>query len=236
MTAGRRYPGVSKRLRPPKGCGPAARALRLVVVDPQPAAQDAVRGLLAGTSAECVGEAATGRKALELVRALGPDAVLLEPLLPDMDGLELVRTLKRVYPKMAVVIRTGVESPELGFQAALSGADAYFSKGASGGALAAFLARLGDGVPPERMPPEPSSPQGKQLPEGLALSQRELDILRCLALGLRTSQMSDTLRLKPETVRTHVKNIFRKIGVRSRTQALLWALRKGLVKANGTGH
>ena len=245
MREKRCYPRTVKQQRPLRVSDSGPQTLRLLIADAHPILREGLKGLFRGTFVECVGEASTGLKTLELARRFRPDVLLLEPVLPDMDGLELLRAVKRAFPKMAIVIFTGQEDPELAFQAALSGADGYCSKGGSSKPLMDLLKHLAAGRPVDvfHRPSfvangsrSGSLPRKTISPDRPPLSRREEEILRCLALGLRTSEISESLRLQPETVRTHVKNIFRKIGVTSRTQAVLWAIKKGLVKGGGPGH
>lgn len=241
-----RYSKTVKKRPPARVCDSSPRGIRVLIADAHPLLRAGLKDFLKGTFVECVGEASSGLRALEQARRLRPDVLILEPLLHDMDGLELLRAAKRTFPKMAVVILTGQEDPEFAFQAALAGADGYCSKGGPSAPLMALLESLAAGRGADARVRTTlgaaklhslAHPVRRDFSRDRAvLSRREEEILRCLALGQRTLEISKNLRVQPETVRTHVKNIFRKIGVTSRTQAVLWAIKNGLVKGGGPGH
>jgi DNA-binding NarL/FixJ family response regulator len=222
--------------------GPA----RLLIADDHELIRDGLRGVLGSEPAfEVIGEATNGREALALCRALRPDLVLMDVRMPEMDGLEATRAIKREHPEIGVLIVTMHENPDYLFEAIKGGAAGYVLKDASRDELitaihqaldgeltmapdlaARLLRRLADEAH-ERALAGPS-PQ----PE-LALTSHELEVLELLTQGQTNRGIARNLVVSTGTVRMHVKRVIEKLGVSDRTQAAVRAFELGLVAPPG---
>ncbi|MCS6881688.1 MAG: response regulator transcription factor [Oscillochloridaceae bacterium] len=220
--------------------------IRVLIVDDQTLIRTGIATLLARKPGiEVVGQASNGQEALELVAALDPDVVLMDVLMPVMDGVEATRRLAERGSRPAVIILTTFRDDAYVFRGLAAGARGYLLKDvdhkaladavrtvAAGGALLApeitaqmlpHLGRLAHEV-------EGSKPAAMPAPaERLAfLTERERDILALLARGRTNQEISETLLISIGTVKNHISNILGKLGVRDRTQAALWAQQHGL--------
>src|SRR5215217_3877508 len=219
---------------------------RLLIADDHELIRDGLRGMLRGEPGfEVVGEATNGREALELCRSLRPDMVLMDVRMPEMDGLEATRAIKREHPEIGVLIVTMHENPDYLFEAIKGGAAGYVLKDASRDELITAIHQALDGELPmdpdlaarllrrladeaqERAPARPS-PQ----PE-LALTSHELEVLELLTQGQTNGGIARDLVVSTGTVRMHVKRVIEKLGVSDRTQAAVRAFELGLVAPPG---
>ncbi|WP_298820591.1 response regulator [Chloroflexus sp.] len=212
-------------------------AIRVLIVDDQPLIRTGIATLLARKpDIEVVGQAANGREALEFVATLDPDVVLMDVLMPVMDGVEATRQLAARGPRPAVIMLTTVPDDEKVLQSIAAGARGYLLKDvdhraladgirtvATGGALihpqitAQLLPRLSQlAATAASTPPPPPEPV-------ISLTPREREILRLLAQGYTNQEIGEYLALSIGTVKNHLSVIFAKLAVRDRTQAALWA-------------
>jgi|YelNatPaOPRAMG01_1025707.scaffolds.fasta_scaffold03847_7 two-component system NarL family response regulator len=222
---------------PPKPEG--RRPIRVVIADDHPVVREGLRSVLSVPEIQVVGEAASGAEAVQVVRRLKPDVVVLDIKMPKMDGLQALRIIKERCPKTAVLMLTNYDDPAFFMSAIAGGAAGYMLKGAPSQDLLDLVMGLGDGE--EVLRPEKLLHlfQGlDKTQEGFyrsarradpSLSAREMDILRLLADGQKNQEMARLLGLSIATVKSHLYHLFRKIGVSDRTQAVLWATRNGLV-------
>lgn len=170
-----------------------------------------------------------------------PDVVLMDYALPDGTGAEGTRIAKARWPGVRAVMLTGMAGNETTFETVQAGADGYLTKG---GALEEVVAAVrsvdaGEILLPPAMIAEIAqrlADAPRPAPLARALSGRELEVLRHLAAGRSSRAMAAELRVSPETVRTHVQSIRRKLGASSRLEAVAVALRRGLIEPPGGGH
>jgi len=177
-----------------------------------------------------VGEAGTGQRALEGVSVEDPAVVLLDLQLPDMSGLEVLAALQERPSPPAVLVLTVHDDDDFVIGAARLGARGYVLKHTSHEELALAIRRIAGGE--LYFGPEVSGALvnlDRRLQEQALLTERELDVLRLLAAGLANRDIGERLFLSPETVKTHLGNIYRKLGVEGRTQAVIVALRNKLL-------
>lgn len=173
---------------------------------------------------QVVGEAATGREAVNLARTLQPDVILIDMVMPEMDGPEAITLIKQENPKARILVLTSFGENKQVSLAIQSGASGYLLKDSSPDDLLNAIRSVYQGnlVLPQDlavklMQPQPSAPTLDQLTE------RETDVLRMLALGQSNKEIASNLNISTTTVRSHVSNILMKLGVSNRTQAAMVA-------------
>jgi two-component system, NarL family, response regulator LiaR len=221
--------------------GMSKHAIRVLVVDDHPVVRKGLCALLNSESdhTEVIGEASDGALAVTQARALRPDVILMDLLMPIKSGLEALVEIRAADPDMKVLILTSAADRAQVLSALKAGANGYILKDSTPDDLiqaieAVFAGKLilptelaqkalfaaGDDTPPS---PELLEPPAE-------LTPRELDVLRCVAQGLSNQEIADTLDIGLSTVRSHVRNILGKLGFTNRTQAALYALDRGLLK------
>lgn len=180
---------------------------------------------------EIVGEASDGLKAIELVRKLHPDVVVMDVLLPHMDGIDATAVIRRELPETEVVILTSFMEGDLVVRAIRAGAISYMLKNARSGELRKAIKAAAAGQMHLSSQASAYLLDGLQLsePSYTPLSERETDVMRLLAQGQSNRAIAESLHLDENTVKTHVRHILSKLKVQSRTQAVLVAIRLGLV-------
>ena len=221
---------------------------RVVLADDQPMVRAGFRALLDSRSdVEVVGEAATGAEAVEQVRALRPDVVVMDIRMPDMDGLEATRhiTSDRALSHTRVLVLTTFELDEYVFGALRAGASGFLLKGGEPADLVQAIRVVAGGesllapsVTRRLIQTYVSQPQpaARTEPEGLAeLTAREREVLSLVAAGLTNAEIARTLQLSPLTAKTHVSRILMKLGARDRVQLVVIAFQSGIVEAGPDG-
>ena len=210
---------------------------RVLIVDDHPMVREGLRGMLEAAGVEVVGEAGTGEEALRAAARYAPDVVLLDVELPDLDGLAVLRRLKAIERRMAVLVVTMHDDPRLVRRAVESGASGYVLKGIGRGELLASLeaVRHGESVldpallraalsdaPPESRP----EARGKS---GEPLTSVEQEMLRLVAQGMTNREIGARLRWSVGTVKKYLQRALEKLGASDRTQAAVEAIRRGLL-------
>ena len=182
---------------------------------------------------QVVGEAENGEEAVAMARELRPDVVLMDLLMPVMDGIEAKGAIRRELPDVEVIALTSVLEDVSVSEAVRAGAIGYLLKNTEAEALGRAIKAAADGqvqLAPEaaaRLMREVRSPESPE-----ALTEREAEVLRLVARGWANKQIAQELFVGEKTVKAHVSNILTKLGVQSRTQAALHAVRIGLVSMN----
>ncbi len=223
--------------RPAPGDG-RARATRILLVDEQPLARRALRLLLRDEpDLEVVGEA-DPVEAPEQTAVHAPDLVLLDADLRGAAGRRLISTLITAAPRSRVLVVTGLADPTALVEALLAGASGYLLKTRAVGRLPRAIHQVMDGRVPiddevvralrERLA-RPAPRPATQTTADVPLTARELTVLRLVGEGLTNEQIAADLVLAPGTVKLHVQRIIAKLGVANRTQAAVYAARKGLL-------
>jgi DNA-binding NarL/FixJ family response regulator len=205
--------------------------IRILVVDDHGVVRQGLRMYLAlDPGLEIVGEAANGAEALSMAHELKPDVVLMDLLMPVMDGIAATEAIRRELPEIEVIALTSVLEDRAVYGAMRAGAIGYLLKDTQADELcqaikaaAAGQVQMSPSVAARllREVPPPQSPE--------PLTGRETEVLRQLARGKSNKEIAASLVIAEKTVRTHVSNILAKLGVTSRTQAALHAVRAGLV-------
>jgi len=178
---------------------------------------------------EVVGEARYGSQVLPLVRKLEPDLVLLGARMPEMDGLRALELIRRGHPDVKVVMFAGTDEPDAITAASEGGAAAFVAKTIDPGELPSALRQAAEATAFQvfGIPAEDRTPAAREA----GLSKRELSILSALGSGLSNKQIAKELWLAEQTVKFHLTNIYRKLGVGNRTEAVRYAYRHGLVES-----
>ena len=209
-------------------------SIRLLICDDHEVIRTGLASLLAGTEIEIVGEAANGKDALRLAQKDKPDVILLDIRMPDGDGLSTLEKLRAKAPECKVVMLSTYDNPTYVARAVALGAADYVLKGAPREDLISTITSAARGESPSRhgeLKKIAGAMKVRQLidDDDVPLTQRETQVLRHVALGLSNKEIGKSLEISVETVKEHVQNILRKIAVSDRTQAAVWAVRKGLV-------
>jgi DNA-binding NarL/FixJ family response regulator len=192
--------------------------MRLLIADDHPLFRVGLRAALEREGFAVVGEASDGQEAVRLGLRLLPDGVVLDVRMPRMDGISAARMLREQGFGGLITLLTTFSEPVLVQQAALAGADAYWSKELPPEALAERLRRLSLGQEPRLRAPD--------LPR---LTAREQEVLHLMSQGLSTKEIARTLHLSPETVKDHLVRLYEKLEARNRVEALERARSLGLL-------
>jgi two-component system, NarL family, nitrate/nitrite response regulator NarL len=182
---------------------------------------------------ELVGEASSGREALELVRELTPDVAVIDLKMPDMDGLEVARAVQRAGLPTRVAILTAFLEGSLVFQAVAAGASAYLSKDSERNAITDAIAAVARGetvLAPEAQAGIAGEVRVRGMEERPALTPREQEILEHVAAGRAAPEIAKLLFLSPATVKGHLQNLYEKLGVSDRAAAVAEGMRRGLLE------
>ncbi len=209
-------------------------SIRLLICDDHEVIRTGLASLLAGTEIEIVGEATSGKDALRLAQKDKPDVILLDIRMPDGDGLSVLEKLRSKVPESKVVMLSTYDNPTYIARSVALGAADYVLKGAPREDLIGTIVAAAAGESPSRhgeLKKVAATMKVRQVldDEDVPLTQRETQVLRHVALGLSNKEIGKSLEISVETVKEHVQNILRKIAVSDRTQAAVWAVRKGLV-------
>jgi DNA-binding NarL/FixJ family response regulator len=206
-------------------------AIRILITDDHGVVRQGLKMFVSlNPDIEVVGEAQNGREAVAMARELEPDVVLMDLLMPMMDGIEATRIIRMELPGVEVVALTSVLEDASVTGAVRTGAIGYLLKNTEAEALHQAIKAATEGrvqLAPEaaaRLMREVRAPESSE-----ALTDRETEVLKLLAHGNANKQIANALYVEEKTVKTHVSSILRKLGVRSRTQAALHAVRTGLV-------
>jgi Response regulator containing a CheY-like receiver domain and an HTH DNA-binding domain len=217
------------------------RRYSVVLVDDHAIWRGGVRSLLEDTEFEVVGEASSGKEALQVVRETNPDLVLLDIRMAGGDGLDALQALKREHPRTAVVMLTTYDNPTYMARAVAGGAAGYLLKGIHLDDLLAALRAVAGGemllAAQDLVRSLRSiSDAAADAPELIEpLTDREVEVLRLVATGLNNRDIGAVLFVAESTVKTHVEHILGKLGVSDRVQAAVWAARNGLVDPERLG-
>ena len=206
-------------------------AIRVLIADDHGVVREGLHMFL-GRDPELVvvGEAANGEEAIYLARQLHPDVVLMDLLMPVMDGIAATSTIRNELPETEVIALTSVLESAAVVGAVKAGAIGYLLKDTQAPELRRAIKAAAAGQ--VQLSPQASAFLLREVrtPETTgALTEREAQVLRLLAQGQSNKEIAQTLQIVEDTVKTHVKHILSKLGVQSRTQAALCAIRLGLV-------
>jgi NarL family two-component system response regulator LiaR len=211
--------------------------IRVVLVDDHVVVRVGLRAFLdTQPDLEIVGEASSGEQGVELVKNTLPDVVLMDLLMPGIDGVEATRQVKAASPHTQVIVLTSYAEDERIFPAIKAGALSYLLKDVGPDALVTAIraARRGEAT----LHPTVAARLMSELTGGRhspldTLTEREKDVLTCIARGMSNAEIAEHLIIGERTVKTHVSNILSKLHLQDRTQAAIMALRERLVPLDG---
>ena len=208
-------------------------SIRLLIADDHEVVRKGLVSLLDGTDIEVVAEAASGTEAVDMACEHRPDVVLLDIRMPNDDGLTALEKIRDELPETHVVVLSTYDNPTYIARAITLGASDYLLKGSTREQLISSINASASGETTRRSE-ELRRVAGAMrtttmlMDEDVPLTQRETQVLRHIALGLSNKEIGRSLGISVETVKEHVQNILRKISASDRTQAAVWAVRKGL--------
>ncbi|MEX2188483.1 MAG: response regulator transcription factor [Pirellulales bacterium] len=208
--------------------------VKVLVADDHEVVRSGLASLLKDSEIDIVGEAANGDDAVAKAIKLQPDVVLLDIRMPGTDGLTALERIRVEAPDSRVVMLSTYDNPTYVARSVALGASDYVLKGSSRKELIAAITAAAKGDAPSktgelRRVKGSMERRHNAADEESPLTNREAQVLRHIALGLSNREIGRSLGISIETVKEHVQNILRKIAVSDRTQAAVWAVRKGLV-------
>jgi DNA-binding NarL/FixJ family response regulator len=218
-------------------------SMRVLLADDHALFRDGLRSLLEARGVEVIGEARNGREALDQTRRLGPDVVLMDLDMPELDGLAATRLICAERPEVKVVILTASEEDAHLFEAIKSGAQGYLFKNLPSDELFRLLDGVARGEPAltpalarkllvEFARPAPAAPAPPAASEAFdALTEREREVLDLLVQGITSNrELAERLVITENTVKYHFRNILDKLHVQNRAQVVSFAVRHGMVE------
>ena len=206
-------------------------AIRVVLVDDQSVVREGLRMFL-GRDPELavVGEAANGEEAIHVARQLHPDVVLMDLLMPVLDGIAATAVIRKELPEIEVIALTSVLESATVVGAVKAGAIGYLLKDTQAPELRRAIKAAAAGQ--VQLSPQASAYLMREVRTNETaepLTERETEVLRLLSQGQSNKEIASHLQIVEDTVKTHIRHILAKLGVQSRTQAVLYAIRLGLV-------
>jgi DNA-binding NarL/FixJ family response regulator len=223
---------------------PSENTLRVVIADDHHLFREGLRGMLEAGGVEVVGEASGGDEAIALTQRLAPDVVVLDLKMPGVSGLDALRGIARTSPDVQMVVLTVSDDETDVLDALAAGACGYLLKDTRADRLADSVRQAAEGhmvlsaeiaqalmehVRAGANAARAEAAEVRETEDQLALTPREIEVLRLLAEGADNITIGLELSISPHTVKQYVTNIFEKLGVRSRVQAAVYAVRSGLV-------
>jgi NarL family two-component system response regulator LiaR len=209
----------------------------VLLVDDHAMVRQGVRAfLVTQPDLSVIGEAGTGEEAVKLAAQHIPDVILMDLIMPDMDGVEATRRVKQISPRSQVVVLTSYHEDEHIFPALKAGALSYILKDVSAEELASTVrkAAAGEAVLHPRVAArviqELQGRRAERVNPFTELSERELDVLKLIADGMSNADIAAKLVLSEKTIKGHVSNILSKLHLVDRTQAAVYAWREGVVR------
>jgi len=211
--------------------------IKILITDDHPVVREGLFTMLSREhDFEVVGEARDGVEAVNKAKELNPDVVLMDLRMPEMDGVEAMRQIRSTMPDVKFIILTTYSDDEYIFSGIEAGARAYLLKDAPREELFKAIRAVYRGesliqpVVASKLLDRFSELSRRTPSGGEGLSERELEILQLMAKGAANKEISAQLNIAQSTVKTHIANIFQKLGVNDRTEAVTQALKKGIIR------
>jgi DNA-binding NarL/FixJ family response regulator len=217
----------------------AQSTIRIVVADDQRLFRESVVGMLNGEPfIEVVGSAGNGLEAVELVRQVRPEVVLMDLKMPMLNGIEALRQIKAEFPQTRVILLTTFTADGYVLEGLSAGANGYVLKDISTVGLVSAIRAVynGEQVTAPNVASRMMQLLDRQSPERAqsydGLTAREMETLVLVAKGMVAKEIARTLAISEKTVRNHISNIYRKLDIYDRSQVVIYAMKKGLVDIN----
>ena len=211
-------------------------AINILIADDHPVVREGLNAMLSReVDFKVVGEAKDGAEAVSKVKELKPDVVLMDLRMPEMDGVEAMRQIRSIDADVKFIILTTYSDDDYIFSGIEAGARAYLLKDAPRDELFKAIRAVYKGesliqpVVASKLL-DRFSQLSRRTPSGEELSERELEVLCLMAKGAANKEISAELKIAQSTVKTHITNIFQKLGVNDRTEAVTQAIKKGLIR------
>jgi len=211
-------------------------SIKILIADDHPVVREGLISMLSReVDFKVIGEAKDGVEAVKKSRELSPDVVLMDLRMPEMDGVEAMRQIRSTMPDIKFIILTTYSDDDYIFSGIEAGARAYLLKDAPREDLFKAIRSVYRGesliqpVVASKLL-DRFSQLSRRTPSGEELSERELEVLCLMAKGAANKEISAELNIAQSTVKTHITNIFQKLGVNDRTEAVTQALKKGLIR------
>lgn len=215
-------------------------ALKVLIADDHPVFRDGIRKLFEeGGNIKVVGQAGDGEEAVRLAIELKPDLVVMDIIMPKLSGIDATKQIKTALPDTAVLLMSGYSYESYILAALRAGATGFLSKGARSNELLNAVESIRNGEPVldqsiayKILTRMVSTSDSVAKPTREELRTRELEVLKLAAKGMTNKAIAEKLYLSERTIQTHFANIFRKLNVGSRTEAVLRALKEGWLSPN----
>ncbi len=211
--------------------------MRVLLVDDHALVRNGIASLLKANDIDVAGEASDGLQALEKARQLKPDVILMDIMMPGVNGLEATRLIKAEMPEIKIIILTASDDDETLFEAIKSGAEGYLLKNIKADEFLAYLSGVVKGeaaIPPllatkiiEEFARQSTSEARTSAPKS-ELTKREIDVLKLVTAGALNKEIAVNLYITDNTVKYHLRNIMEKLHLRNRAQVAAYAVSKGI--------
>ena len=212
-----------------------AEQIRILIVDDHAVVREGLTSIISlKPDMQVVGEAANGEVAVELARKLEPDVILMDMVMPRLNGLETIQQLQQENNPARILVLSSFTDDDLIFPAIKAGASGYLLKDSSPQQLLTAIRDVHSGQSSlhptiaRKLIGELSEPPANRVAADEVLTEREIDVLKLVARGYSNQEIADRLVINTRTVGKHVSNILEKLHLANRTQAALYALREGL--------
>ena len=209
-------------------------AVKLIIADDQVVIRKGLAKLLAGQGVEIVAEAKTGTEAIAKTKKHKPDVLIMDVMMPDIDGLDALEKIRQIVPQVKVIMMSAHDNPTYTARSMALGAATFLLKEAPGKEFVSTIKRVAKG---ETLAADTRASNMKTFldtrpnptADDVPLTKREYQVVRNLAYGLSNREMAKSLDISVETVKEHVQNVLRKLDCQGRTAVAMWAMKKGLV-------
>lgn len=208
----------------------SAEVIRVLCVDDHPIVRKGIASLLANElDMKLVAEAASGREAVDVHRALEPDVTLMDLKLPDLDGVSATRAIREEFPHARIIALTSYDGDQDIYRALEAGARGYLLKEMVHTDMLHAIRVVHSGK--RLIPPEVAERLSEYFPQ-IVLTDREVEVLSCVAKGMANKDIAHLLGTASGTIKMHVQNILSKLGAADRTHAVTIALERGILHLN----